>query len=69
MTPLQTIFEERAAFHGHKDMLPHMHQLKQLAASCRTATEFGIRTGQSTIVPITSAKAGAGLSGPASGWV
>lgn len=60
MTPLQTLFEERAAFHGHKDMLPHMHQLKQLAASCRTATEFGIRTGQSTIAIAAGLEAGGG---------
>ena len=60
MTALQKLFEERAAFHGHKDMLPHMHQLRQLAAGCRTATEFGVRTGQSTIALAAGLEAGGG---------
>lgn len=34
---------------GHSDMLPHMAQLHDLAAQCSTCTEFGVRTGQSTI--------------------
>lgn len=34
---------------GHADMLPHMRQLRDLAAECSHATEFGVRTGQSTI--------------------
>lgn len=48
MTLLQKIFESRAVSHSHADMIPHMHQLYQLAQMCRAITEFGVRTGQST---------------------
>lgn len=48
MTPLQQLFEERSKSHGHQDMIPHMRQLYELAQMCRSATEFGVRTGQST---------------------
>ncbi len=49
MTELQKMFEARAAQHDHGDMLPHMMQLHDLASMCRHVTEFGVRTGQTTI--------------------
>lgn len=60
MTALQTEFANRAASHGHQDMLPHMHQLHQLAQMCRTAVEFGVRTGQSTIAIASGLESGGG---------
>ena len=34
---------------SHQDMVPHMEGLKNLAEMCNHCTEFGVRTGQSTI--------------------
>lgn len=34
---------------GHQDMVPHMDGLRNLASLCYHCTEFGVRTGQSTI--------------------
>lgn len=34
---------------GHQDMVPHMDGLRNLASLCYHVTEFGVRTGQSTI--------------------
>lgn len=34
---------------GHQDMVPHMEGLRNLAGLCYHCTEFGVRTGQSTI--------------------
>lgn len=34
---------------GHQDMVPHMDGLRNLAAMCYHCTEFGVRTGQSTV--------------------
>ena len=62
MTTLQNIFESRASSHGHQDMIPHMHQLHQLAQMCRTVVEFGVRTGQSTFALAAGLESGGGGS-------
>lgn len=43
-------FERRcdASSGGHADMRPHMRQLRELAAECKVAVEFGTRSGNST---------------------
>jgi hypothetical protein len=60
MTTLQRVFESRALSHGHQDMIPHMHQLYQLAQMCRSVVEFGVRTGQSTIALAAGLESGGG---------
>jgi hypothetical protein len=47
---IQEEFEHRCSVSsgGHADMRPHMHQLRDLAAECTTACEFGVRSGNST---------------------
>lgn len=57
---IQELFKQRClgeAGAGHKDMLPHMEQIRDLAALCSHCTEFGVRTGQSTVAIL------AGLNG------
>lgn len=49
---IKELFEKRCrneAGAGHPDMLPHMQQIHDLAALCSHCTEFGVRTGQSTV--------------------
>ena len=33
----------------HADMIPHLQHLRDLAAQCNHCTEFGVRTGNSTV--------------------
>lgn len=51
MPALADLYLERRSgtYRGHADMVPHMARLADLAASCDHCTEFGIRTGTSTI--------------------
>lgn len=51
MTPIEALFAERAspAYRGHADMVPHMQTLSAYARMCTHCTEFGVRTGSSTV--------------------
>lgn len=40
----------------HSDMQPHLRQLRALAAQCNHCTEFGVRTGNSTVALLAGLK-------------
>ncbi len=44
----------------HQDMMPHMTELFCMAAQCKHVTEFGVRTGNSTVAILAGMAAGGG---------
>lgn len=60
---IHDLFTLRARGEGgaaHADMIPHMRELHELAQECDHCTEFGVRTGQSTIALLAGMATGGG---------